>query len=129
MPAFKQKKTLLTPYLRLVLLVFTVFSAVTLAGCNLVPGGLDRSSTGSVTLYWSRPIERFNGELLEESDIAGYSIRYRHESKPSFTRIFIENDGVNSYFFKAVKDPAKTIFQVAAVDQAGIYSNYETAVR
>jgi hypothetical protein len=109
--------------------LFTVCSTLLLAGCNFTEGGLNRSSTGSVTLYWSRPVERFNGDLLENSDIAGYAIRYRHQSDTRFTRIFVENDGVNSFYFDAIQDPANTLFQVAAVDQAGLYSNYETAER
>jgi hypothetical protein len=100
-----------------------------LSGCDFISGGFDESSMGSVTLYWSAPMERYNGENLTEQDIAGYSIRYRHKSEYRFTRGFVENDGVNQFYLSRIRDPEKTIFQIAAVDSKGLYSNYETAER
>ncbi|MHA7881245.1 MAG: fibronectin type III domain-containing protein [Saccharospirillum sp.] len=111
----------------------TVLLSFGLAGCDMALmglGGSSGSSEGSVSLYWSPPMERINGEELDpREDISGYIIRYRHPSENRFTSVFVANDGVESYHLDRIKDPSQVIFQIAAVDKNGIYSDFVTAAR
>lgn len=104
---------------------------VSLAGCDMALIGLGSSGTetGSVTLYWSPPLERINGDPLSADDISGYIIRYRHPSENRFTSVFVTNSGVEHYYLDRIRDPANVIFQIAAVDKNGIYSDFVTAAR
>ena len=104
---------------------------VSLSGCDMAMIGLGGpgTETGSVTLYWSPPLERINGDPLNADDISGYIIRYRHPSENRFTSVFVSNTGVEQYYLDRIQDPGNVIFQIAAVDKNGIYSDFVTAAR
>lgn len=111
--------------------VLVLVFGVSLAGCDmdLIGLGSSGSQTGSVTLYWSPPLERINGDRLNADDISGYIIRYRHPSENRFTSVYVTNTGVEQYFLDRIQDPGNVIFQIAAVDKNGIYSDFVTAAR
>lgn len=110
-------------------LVATLALAVALVGCNFEEGGFNQAPKGPVTLYWSEPMTRVNGDPLSDDDIAAFAIRYRHETSMRFTTLVVENSGADTYYFPSITDPDNTIFQMAAVDKNGLYSNFVTAAR
>lgn len=111
-------------------LITTLILALALTGCNLDQGGFNQSAKGPVTLYWFEPESRVNGEKLADGDIVAYAIRYRHETSQRYTTLVVDNEvGRRSYYFPAIADPENTIFQMAAIDKDGLYSNFVTAAR
>jgi hypothetical protein len=128
---------------RPVKLVATVLlSLLALAGCNFEvensPFGNSSSDSAtestaetasrSVSLYWSAPMQRLNGEDITTDDLGGYEIRYRKESESSYTRIVIDNPAVDQYHIDDI-DSDDYRFEVAAFDQAGLYSDFVVAAR
>src|SRR5690606_21347961 len=55
------------------------------------------ASTGGVTLEWSIPDARENGEYLELDQIGGYELRYKKATDTEYTTIVIEDGSVDSY--------------------------------
>ncbi|HET8904327.1 MAG TPA: hypothetical protein VFN16_10060 [Saccharospirillum sp.] len=111
------------------LLSLLTIIVLAMAGCNLEPGGFGNLPKGPVTLYWSEPMTRVNGDPLADDDIIAFAIRYRHETSRRFTTLVVENSGADTYYFPSITDPDNTIFQMAAVDKDGLYSNFVTAAR
>lgn len=85
-------------------------------------------ATRSVSLYWSAPMERVNGELLDSADIAGYEIRYRAEGDDQFERIMIDSPIVTQYHLDDLADTDYR-FELATIDSNGLYSEYVLAAR
>lgn len=103
--------------------------AVTLSGCNLAQSGFNQLPRGPVTLYWSEPMTRVNGDLLGDGEIVAYEIRYKHKNDQRYTTLKIENPVTDSHYFPDIADPDNTTFQMAAIDKNGLYSSFVTAVR
>lgn len=101
-------------------------ASILFSGCNLEASGM-RDQTRDVSLYWSTPLERVNGEPMARDDIQGYEIRYRHKSESSFRKVALQGSTQDSYHFGAIKDPENYIFRVAVIDQQGHYSDFVTA--
>ncbi|MCH8532332.1 MAG: fibronectin type III domain-containing protein [Saccharospirillum sp.] len=99
-----------------------------LSGCDLDLVGMGGSAeTGSVSLYWSEPMERVNGDKLEPGEITGYVIRYRDSADARYQTVYIENGLTFQYHFEKISNPRNVVFQVAAVDKNGIFSDFITA--
>jgi len=113
----------------LLLLLTLMVIALTMTGCTLEPRGSGDAPKGPVTLYWSEPMSRVNGDPLADDAIIAFDIRYRHKESRRFTRVIVDNSGADSYYFPSISDPENTIFQIAAIDKDGLYSNFVTAVR
>lgn len=82
----------------------------------------------SVSLYWSAPLERVNGEILNRTEIAGYEIRYRKEDGGQYERIQIEDSSVTQYHIDNLTT-ADYRFEVATIDTNGLYSDFVIAAR
>ena len=82
--------------------------------------------TRSVTLYWSAPLERVNGETLNVTDIAGYEIRYRQVGATEYTRVVVNGHEVNNYYIDDLSS-ADYVFELAVFDTSGLYSDYVVA--
>lgn len=75
---------------------------------------------GSVTLSWSSPVTRANGDALEQGDIKGYKIEYSCNGKPA---IEVEVGPVNTHTIVPINGQCK--FRLATKGQAyGHYSDY-----
>lgn len=81
------------------------------------------SSTGqqSVTLTWTHPTQRENGQYLELDEISGYEIRYRKRSDSRFTYILINSNKVTEYKQSNANDLE---FEIAVFDNRGVYSRF-----
>lgn len=110
-----------TPKLLLVLICLAG-----LAGCD---GMLTESGqwSGSISLYWSEPLEREDGTPLNATDIQGYEIRYRPKGASEYTAVFVEGYAVDSYHFDNLPDPENLTIEIAVVDNNGLYSDFVTA--
>lgn len=84
--------------------------------------------TASVTLYWSAPIERVNGDSMGMLDVGGYEIRYKQESDSSYINIVIDDKYTDQYTFLDVIDADSYQFEVAVFDSDGIYSDFVVAM-
>ncbi|MDX1475265.1 MAG: fibronectin type III domain-containing protein [Reinekea sp.] len=91
-------------------------------------GGNSGEIKTSVTLYWSTPFKRVNGEPLSTDDISGYEIRYRKTSDTEFQHVFIDNAATEQYQFTGLDNALMYQFELAVVDKNGIYSEFITAV-
>jgi len=87
----------------------------------------DMNRTGSVSLYWSQPLERLDGSPLELTDIKGYEVRLWQGDKTEYETFFINGNNVTSYHFEEVKNPEEITVRIAVVDTNGNYSDFVTA--
>lgn len=87
----------------------------------------DGSASRSVTLYWSAPIERLNGEPMDFTDVGGYEIRYRNQNSDDYTNIVVNNAAVEQYSFDNLPNVNDLVFEVAVFDANGIYSEFVVA--
>ena len=84
--------------------------------------------TGSVSLYWSAPIQRINGEDISFEELGGYEIRYSKDAGESYTRIVIDDPLIEQYHIDDLQGDDYQ-FEVAVFDASGLYSDFVTAVR
>lgn len=90
-------------------------------------GNSGDSQSQSVTLYWSAPVERVNGDVMVDADVGGYEIRYRLTEEESYTSILV--DAVSDqYSIDDLENADDYVFEVAVFDTDGIYSDFVTAV-
>ncbi len=90
-------------------------------------GGSNDGSTRSLTLYWSAPVERLNGEPMDFTEVGGYEIRYRSMNSGEYTNIVIDNAAVEQYSFDNLSNVDDLVFEVAVFDANGIYSEFVVA--
>ena len=130
----------------------TAFFAATLMGCQIEIVPLDdatanqqdttvvtdsETDTGSdtgtgtnastVTLYWSAPMERVNGDAMTGSDIGGYEIRYKSDADSSYTNIVLNEPTTDQYSVTDLENAEAYTFEVAVFDSEGIYSEFVVA--
>lgn len=121
-----------------------VFSLFTLVGCQVSDDSFSQTgdstgnsnasdsevetSTGdhSVSLYWSAPLERVNGETMANTEIAGYEIRYRKDGDTEYERIVLEDASATQYHIDNLSS-VDYQFEVAAIDTFGLYSDFVKA--
>ena len=85
-------------------------------------------SEGSITLYWSAPIERVNGELMTLEEVGGYEIRYRKNNEMFYSNILIEDSSVEQYTLAGISNAKDYVIEVAVFDSLGVYSDFVVAV-
>ena len=81
-----------------------------------------------VSLYWSMPTERVNGDFLPMDEIGGYEIRYKNSASTNWFFIILPDPSITQYIFNNAYLPSFEILQVAAYDTDGLYSDFVTAV-
>lgn len=86
------------------------------------------SGPGDITLYWSAPVERVNGESMSMTDVGGYEIRYRKSNDSSYRSIIITDNSIDQYFIPDLNNAADYTFEVAVFDSNGIYSDFVVAM-
>lgn len=82
------------------------------------------ATTNGVTLEWSIPDMRENGEYLELDDIGGYELRYKKATDTAYTTIIIEDGGVDSYTLNKLSGDYE--FSIATYDTDGLFSEFVT---
>jgi hypothetical protein len=80
------------------------------------------SVKGAVGLSWLAPNQRENGTYLDVTEVGGYEIRYKLADAPNFMYITIKDAWTTQYNFTWLE--GDYIFQIAAFDKNGIYSNF-----
>lgn len=115
-----------------------LLTLIALAGCQVTVDGerVGSSSQGSgtpgesedrsVSLYWSAPMERVNGESLANSEIAGYEIRYRKDGEAKYTRVVIDNATTTQHHIDNLES-GDYRFEIAVFDTSGLYSEFVVA--
>jgi uncharacterized protein CbrC (UPF0167 family) len=83
---------------------------------------LTASTTGSVTLRWSTPNARENGDYLELDDIGGFEVRYKKSTDISYTTKVIADNRTNSINLGTLSGTYQ--FEIAAYDTNGLYSTF-----
>lgn len=76
-----------------------------------------------LTLEWTPPNARENGQYLELSEIGGYEIRYRRANESRYQTVTIEPEATRHTFTDL---QGEYEFEVAAFDTDGLYSNFVT---
>lgn len=79
-------------------------------------------SSKSLTLSWSAPSSRANGDPLPLSDIAGYEIYYFQEGSDSEQVISINNAQTTTYTTPLLS-PGTYIFAISAIDTSNLFSD------
>lgn len=82
----------------------------------------DSSAAGLMTLEWTAPALRENGNYLRPSEIAGYEIRYRKAGESQYQSQFIRNGSATSFAFDWLKGDYE--FTIAVYDSKGLYSRF-----
>src|SRR5690606_36645039 len=77
------------------------------------------TGTGNVTLRWSTPNARENGEYLELDEIGGFEIRYKMASDTAYTSKIINDNYTNSVTLNV---NGNYQFEIATFDSNGLYS-------
>lgn len=89
---------------------------------------IEDQETATVTLYWSAPQERINGDLMAETDIGGYEIRYRNSSNADYTTLLINDSSIDQHSIPDLNNADDYSFEVAVFDTDGIYSDFVVAM-
>lgn len=82
---------------------------------------------GPVGISWTAPKLRQGGGVLDITEVGGYKIRYKLTSAANFTYITINDAWTNFYNFSWLE--GTYIFQIAAYDKDGKYSDYVNILR
>jgi hypothetical protein len=85
------------------------------------------TASNTVTLYWSAPLVRVNGDSITYAEVGGYEIRYKLSSDVEYSRVVINDGSVEQYSFDTLDNAEAYRFEVAAFDVNGIYSDFVTA--
>ena len=73
-------------------------------------------------MNWTAPDARLDGTVLDISEVGGYEIRYKKVSDANFTYVSINDAYTNQYNFSWLE--GNYVFQIAAFDKNGVYSNF-----
>lgn len=73
-------------------------------------------------MSWIPPNLREDGTVLDITQLGGYELRYKLLSDADFTYISINDPWTNFYNFSWLE--GTYIFQIAAFDKDGLYSNF-----
>jgi hypothetical protein len=94
------------------------------AGNPTAPGGNDPDTgvNGPVTLNWTPPAKRENGDELDITELGGYEIRYRSDEDPDYNTVVISDPWSTDYYFDWLEGNYQ--FQIAAFDNTGLYSDF-----
>lgn len=76
---------------------------------------------GPVDINWSAPEKRENGLDLDITEIGGYEIRYKTKNG-NYQYVLIRDAWTQEYHFDWLE--GDYLFEIAAFDQDGLYSNY-----
>ena len=82
---------------------------------------------GPVDMNWTVPNLRENGLPLDITELGGYELRYKLLADADFTYISINDPWTNFYSFSWLE--GDYIFQIAAFDKDGLYSNFVNVVQ
>ena len=80
----------------------------------------------SVSLYWSAPMERVNGDSMDFEEIGGYEIRYRKLNEEAYTKVVINDPLVEQFHIDDLEE-GDYLFEVAVFDTSGLYSDFIVA--
>lgn len=109
-------------------------SSATVSSTSSTPTSSSSSSTassspyavnavkGPVGLSWLAPNQRENGTFLDVTELGGYEIRYKLSGAASFSYITINDAWTTQHMFNWLE--GDYVFQIAAFDKNGIYSNF-----
>ncbi len=101
-------------------------SAASSASSTSSSGLVSTVVAGPVGMNWIPPSQRQDGTLLDITEIGGYEIRYKLASAADFTYISINDAFTTQYNFSWLE--GNYVFQVAAFDKNGVYSNFVNVV-
>lgn len=85
------------------------------------------ATASTVTLYWSTPLERLNGDALTYSDIGGYEIRYKTPAEDTYSSVVIDDPYADQYSLVDLANAGDYVIEVAVFDTQGIYSDFVVA--
>jgi hypothetical protein len=77
---------------------------------------------GPVSLTWTPPSQRENGDYLDITEVGGYNLRYKTISASSYTVVNIAGGAIDSYYFNFLQ--GTYVFEIATYDTAGLYSGF-----
>lgn len=106
-----------------------LFPLLLLSACELSNFENADISYSDITIYWSAPTQRVNGDKISLNDIAGYEIRYREKNDQDFTYVLIADGRQDQILLEGITKQGNYTFEVAAIDNYGIYSRYALAAR
>lgn len=95
------------------------------SGSTPLPSGVDPDTTdikGPVSLSWTPPVQRENGDELDITELGGYELRYRLETEQKYISVIIEDPWTTDYYIEWLE--GRHEFQVAAFDNTGLYSEF-----
>ena len=94
---------------------------LTLSACEL--GSFDNPgiTLTDISIYWSAPTQRVNGDTITLSDIAGYEIRYKEKSDTDYSYVLIANGKQDQAQLTDINKHGSYPFEVAAIVNYGIY--------
>lgn len=126
----------LSPRLPALLLTFSLAMLLTACGGSSdetgsdpttpsIGAGPDQSDIkGPVSLSWTAPEQRENGDELDITELGGYELRYRPADGGPFETVIIDDPWTMEYYIEWLEGTYE--FQIAAFDDSGLYSEFIT---
>ena len=105
-----------------------ILIAAVLGGCVSGSDNTSSQGEGSVTVSWTAPSTRANGEPISLSDIGGYELHYGRGTGRYGNVVTIENNGRNRYTIEGLR-PGSYFLAMRTVDTQGASSAYSAEVR
>ena len=111
-----------------------VFTVRTLANANSSRSSSSKSSTSSssnsssasiqktITLNWTHPSKRENGQFLELDEIGGYEIRFKQPTYDNYTYILLTGNRTTSFSTDLI--PPNSSIEIAVYDTNELYSSF-----
>ena len=90
-------------------------------------GLISTQVSGPVEMKWIAPNLRENGSVLDITELGGYELRYKLLADANFTYISINDPWTNFYNFAWLE--GNYVFQIAAFDKNGLYSNFVSVLQ
>lgn len=78
------------------------------------------TTTATINFKWAHPTQRENGDTLPLSQIGGYEFRYRTTIENTYKYLTLPANST----LQLTTTPGTYIFQIAAFDTDGLYSNF-----
>lgn len=86
------------------------------------PTTTDPDFKGPVSLSWTPPAQRENGDELDITELGGYELRYRQGTDQKYISVIIDDPWTTDYYIEWLE--GRHEFQIAAFDNTGLYSEF-----
>ena len=105
-------------------LFFVFFTLILLASCDLSSfNGGNTIGGHNISIRWTPPVERENGDKLLAYEIGGYEISFRKQGTIAYSSVVVDKPGIQEFSFP-IESAGTYEVRIAAFDTNGLYSQF-----